>query len=154
MEPATAELRIAYELNYEALFKLALLLTGRRQDAEDVVHEVFVSAGKRLSAIPDSEWRSYLRASVVNRWHNRYRHHLVELRHQPDPPPARPGFEEAAVMWEAVAHLAPRQRACLVLRYYEDLSVRETAALLGCSVGTVKSQTSRALDRLRQEWDA
>ena len=49
----------------------------------------------------------------------------------------------------ALARLPGRQRACVVLRYFEELDVRETAALLGCSEGTVKSQTSRALDSLR-----
>ena len=58
----------------------------------------------------------------------------------------------AAVM-SALADLPPRQRACVVLRYYEDLSVADTAAALGCSEGTVKSQTSRALVSLRSMFD-
>ena len=57
-----------------------------------------------------------------------------------------------AVM-SALADLPPRQRACVVLRYYEDLSVADTAAALGCSEGTVKSQTSRALDSLRSVFE-
>lgn len=54
-----------------------------------------------------------------------------------------------AALLAALAELPPRQRACVVLRYFEDLSVADTAAVLGCSQGTVKSQTARALDRLR-----
>jgi RNA polymerase sigma factor (sigma-70 family) len=53
----------------------------------------------------------------------------------------------------ALAQLPPRQRACVVLRYFEDLSVEATAALLGCSEGTVKSQTSRALFSLRSMFE-
>jgi len=51
-------------------------------------------------------------------------------------------------MWKAVLQLPTRQRACVVLRYYEDLTERETAAVMGCSVGTVKSQSAKALARL------
>ena len=53
----------------------------------------------------------------------------------------------------ALADLPPRQRACVVLRYFEDLTVADTAAALGCSEGTVKSQTSRALDSLRSMFE-
>lgn len=58
-----------------------------------------------------------------------------------------------ATLMAALADLPPRQRACVVLRYFEDLSVAETAAVLGCSDGTVKSQTSRALDALRVDFE-
>ena len=54
------------------------------------------------------------------------------------------------MLWQQVCGLPPRQRTALVLRYYEDLSEAETAELMGCSVGTVKSQVSTALDKLRE----
>jgi len=60
---------------------------------------------------------------------------------------------DRAVLRSAVLRLPRRQRACVVLRYYEDLPEREVASLLACSIGTVKSQTSRALARLRKEFD-
>ncbi len=52
-------------------------------------------------------------------------------------------------LWRAVLSLAPRQRVAVVLRYYEDLTERQTASVMGCSIGTVKSTVARALDRLR-----
>ena len=58
-----------------------------------------------------------------------------------------------AALMAALADLPPRQRACVVLRYFDDLSVADTASALGCSEGTVKSQTSRALDSLRSMFE-
>jgi len=71
------------------------------------------------------------------------------------PEPAGPGrdvyaaYEQHDELWRAVLTLPPRMRAALVLRYFEDLPEAEVAGILGCSVGSVKSQTSRGLDRLR-----
>ena len=60
-------------------------------------------------------------------------------------------IENRETLWGAIRRLPVRQRACVVLRYYEGLTEKETAEVLGCSVGTVKSQTSRALSHLRKE---
>jgi RNA polymerase sigma-70 factor (sigma-E family) len=62
-------------------------------------------------------------------------------------------LDARSALVEALRVLAPRQRACVVLRYFEDLPVREVAQLLGCTEGTVKSQTSRALETLRRSLD-
>lgn len=78
-----------------------------------------------------------------------------------DPDVGRPSTEDVAAavtdraaLMAALAGLPPRQRACVVLRYFEELDVRETAAALGCSEGTVKSQTSRALTALRSVFES
>jgi len=60
---------------------------------------------------------------------------------------------DRATLLQMMAELPPRQRACVVLRYFDDLSVADTARALGCSEGTVKSQTARALDRLRSVFE-
>ncbi len=69
----------------------------------------------------------------------------------PDEVSALAAFEERDAMWREISKLPARQRACLVLRYYEDLPDGEIAGLLGCRIGTVKSQSSRALAKLRKE---
>jgi RNA polymerase sigma-70 factor (sigma-E family) len=149
-------LEAAYHAHYVALLRLATLLTTRGDLAEDLVQEAFVKAAGSLARLSLDEAKPYLRTTVLNLWRNRLRRRSLERRQRPGPDvaTATPGFEEAAAMWDAVGQLPPRQRACLVLRFYEDLPVEETAELLGCSPGTVKSQTSRAIERLRQEWNA
>lgn len=63
------------------------------------------------------------------------------------------GHAERDEVLEALRALGPRQRACIVLRYYEDLSIEQTAEILGCSEGTVRSQASRGLEALRKAID-
>lgn len=111
-------------------------------------------AATTIARLPDDEIRPYLRTTVMNLWRNRLRRLAIELRHREDRPGEvdSPGFEERDALWRSIRSLPPRQRACVVLRYYEDLTEQETAATLGCSVGTVKSQTSRALSRLRRRF--
>jgi RNA polymerase sigma factor (sigma-70 family) len=122
---------------------------------EDIAQETFVRAALRIPDLQAAEVVPYLRRVALNVYRNSVRRLAIEARLRPSPaestqdPSAR--VDERTVVWEALAGLPARQRACVVLRYYEDLSERETATLLQCSVGTVKSQTNRALAKLRRE---
>lgn len=151
-EVVTDSLRLAYEAHYRPLLRLCVLVTGRRETAEDLVQEAFVRVAGRLGGLGDEEIGPYLRAAALNLWKNRLRRLAVERRRPTQRAPRDElAFEEKDEVWAAVRRLPARQRACLVLRYFEDLTEGETADLLGCSVGTVKSQTSRAIERLRRE---
>ncbi len=142
----------AYELHATALLRLCVLLAGRRDVAEELVQETFTRAAGALNDHEPDAVRPYLRTVAWNLWRNRLRRMAVEQRLRVTSTPREEiSFEERDALWAAIRHLPPRQRACVVLRYYEDLSERETAETLRCSVGTVKSQTSRALERLRKE---
>jgi RNA polymerase sigma-70 factor (sigma-E family) len=153
---AQEALRAAYEEHYVPLLRLCILLSGDRQVAEDIVQDAFVRVTPRIEEVPTDHLASYLRRVALNLWKNRLRSLTRERRardrtgivHVTDPI-----GEDRAALWAAVLRLPKRQRACLVLRYYEDLPEREVAALLRCSIGTVKSQTSRALTRLRKEFE-
>jgi RNA polymerase sigma-70 factor (sigma-E family) len=150
-------LRAAYEEHYVSLLRLCILLSGHRQVAEDIVQDAFVRVALRIGEVPAENMGPYLRSVAVNLWKNRLRSLTRERRARDrsainsvtDPI----GREDRVALRSAVLRLPNRQRACLILRYYEDLPEREVASLLGCSIGTVKSQTSRALARLRKEFE-
>jgi len=148
-------LRDVFVRHYEALLRLCLLLTGRLDVAEDLSQETFARALVRVGKLPENEQFPYLRATASNVWKNSLRRLALERRHRTTAPRDEDlsSLEEHDVLWRAIQRLPVRQRSCIVLRYYEDLSERQTSAVLGCSVGTVKSQTSRALVRLRKELD-
>jgi RNA polymerase sigma-70 factor (sigma-E family) len=135
---------------YAALLRTAYLLTGNHHDAEDLVQTALVKAvgvWRRIEDRPDAYVRRILVNENVSRW-RRHRGREVLTDRTPDAVVPDPG-PEALAMREALATLAPRQRAVVVLRYYEDLTERETAEVLGVAVGTVKSQARDALARLR-----
>jgi RNA polymerase sigma-70 factor (sigma-E family) len=144
-----------YEAHAGDAVRLAYLLTGDRALAEDLVHEAFVRLFGRFRDLrnPDA-FAAYLRTAVVNLSRSHFRRRRVERTYlegqgrRPEPA-GDPG--ERQEMWEALQRLRPRQRAAIVLRYYEDLSEAQTADVLGCAVGTVKSLVSRGIDRLRTE---
>ncbi len=148
-------LRVAFEQHYVRMLGLAVLLTHSRENAEDLVHDTFVSAAVRIRELDDGEVGPYLRRSLVNHWKKSLRRKAVERRFQAAIPHSRLGerddLDDRDLLWRAIRSLPGRQRACVVLRYYEDLSERDTADVLGCSIGTVKSHTSRAISRLRKE---
>ena len=135
---------------YRALLRTAYLLTGNHHDAEDLVQTALVKAvgaWHRIEDAPDAYVRRILVNENVSRW-RRHKGREVLV----DAPPEQVSSDapdDSLALRQALATLAPRQRAVLVLRYYEDLTERETADVLGIAVGTVKSQARDALARLR-----
>ena len=138
------------------LLGFAFLLTGNRHDAEDLVQQALLRTAARWRAARQSP-AGYSRTVVLNLVRDRWR---AQQRQQPETPSLDltelPSAVDAAavvldrqVLLDACRLLPLQQRAVLVLRYWEDRSVEETAAVLGCTSGTVKSQTHRALARLR-----
>jgi len=133
-----------------ALLRTAYLLTGSRDDAEDLVQVALIKAvphWKRIADQPEPYVRKILARESVSRWRRR-RWREVPSDDLPETPVDGPA-EDRVELQRALARLAPRQRAVIVLRYYEDLTEAETARVLGISVGTVKSQARDALARLR-----
>ncbi len=137
-----------------ALLRTAFLLTGgHEQDAEDLVQTALVKvvpAWSRIRGNPEPYVRRIMVHENVSRWRWRRRRPEVLTDTLPERPAAASDrLGEDDELRRALAVLAPRQRAVIVLRYYEDLTERETAQLMGISIGTVKSQARDALTRLR-----
>jgi RNA polymerase sigma-70 factor (sigma-E family) len=133
-----------------ALLRTAYLLTGSHEDAEDLVQVALVKAvphWKRIADHPEPYVRKVLARESVSRWRRR-RWRELSTDQVPETHVDGPAADRVELQ-RALARLAPRQRAVIVLRYYEDLTETETARLLGISVGTVKSQARDALARLR-----
>jgi RNA polymerase sigma-70 factor (sigma-E family) len=136
---------------HTALLRFAHVLAGDPHTAADLVQDALVRAGMswhRILRQEDPE--AYLRRTIVNlnlnRWRRARRERLVDSVPETgrDDPPAR---DDA--IWAALSKLSRAQRTVLVLRFYEDMSQAQIAALTGCSIGTVKSNNARAMDNLR-----
>lgn len=137
---------------YAELLRFARALTGSPEDGADLLHDALAStlrAWRRVESHGDPE--GYVRRTMVNRnislWRRRSRER-ERLSLAPDPPLAA-DHEWRLSVWSAIRALPPRQRTVVALRFYEGLSVSEVAALIGCSDGTVKSQTAKAVAKLR-----
>ncbi|MEU5820696.1 RNA polymerase sigma-70 factor (sigma-E family) [Streptomyces sp. KhCrAH-43] len=142
------------------LLRAARSLTANPSDAEDLLQTALTKTYVAWDRIEDHRaLDGYVRRALLNTRTSQWRKRKVdefacdELPEQeavPGPDPAeRQSLHDA--MWRAVLKLPARQRAMVVLRYYEDLSEAQTAEVLGVSVGTVKSAVSRALGKLRQD---
>jgi RNA polymerase sigma-70 factor (sigma-E family) len=148
-----------YAAHAERTGRLAFLLTGDRELARDLAQEAFARLVTRLAGLRKAEAvDAYLRRSVVNLARNHWRRLGRERTFLRREGPAiacatvsQPEVADREAVWEALSRLPYRQRAALVLRFYEDLSERQTASTLGCAVGTVKSLVSRGLESLRSE---
>lgn len=139
-----------------ALLRTAYLLTGNRADAEDLLQTTLAKTYLSWQRIRDrGALDGYVRRVMVNAQTSVWRRHRPEASYEvvPDLLPGRDAHADADLhdaLWN-MASLPRKQRAAVVLRYYEDLSEAETARVLGVSVGTVKSSTSRALASLRAD---
>ncbi|WP_121252805.1 SigE family RNA polymerase sigma factor [Nocardioides ferulae] len=134
-----------------ALLRTAYLLTGGHHDAEDLVQVALlkvVPKWRRIADDPDAYVRRVLVNENVSRWRGR-RWREVHTDRVPERAADTEPTDDRLVLRQALAGLAPRQRAVIVLRYFDDLTERETASVLGISVGTVKSQARDGLARLR-----
>ena len=144
----------------QALARLAYLLTGDRDEAEDLLQNALAKVYRhwdRVSAVelPDA----YVRRILVNERNSGWRR-MLRRRETPSShvleviePSGAPGSDPSVGidLWRQVQTLPRQQRAAVVLRYYEDLTEAQTAEILECSVGTVKSHTSRAIAALRSK---
>jgi RNA polymerase sigma-70 factor (ECF subfamily) len=147
-------LRNAFDDHSARLLRLCVLLLGRREGAEDLMQDSFVRLASRVGGLDREAVWPYLRRIAVNLANDRFRRAALDLRVRLATRPTEldhPDIGLAHEVWEAVRRLPLRQRACVVLRYYEDMTERDIAAALRCSPGTVKSATSRAMGRLRKE---
>ena len=138
----------------DALLRTAYLLTGDHHEAEDLVQTTLLKVVPRWNRIgdrPEQYVRTVLARESVNRWRRR-RWREVSTYVLPETVQHEGSdIEDRLTLLEDLRRLSPRQRAVLVLRYFDDLSEADTAAVLGISVGTVKSHSREALARLRHQ---
>jgi RNA polymerase sigma-70 factor (sigma-E family) len=150
-----AELREFVAARGAALSRAAFLLTGNHQAAEDLVQDTYVVMVQRWNEAKQVDPEAYVRRILYSRFVDGWRRRrLVELPWAAPPDVPDVDLVDAATdrmtLQAALARMTPRQRAVLVLRFYEDLTECQAAAVLGISPNTVKSQTRVALQRLRE----
>ena len=157
-EPAAWEpLVLAHQ---EAVFRLAYLIVGDPDEAEDVAQETFVRAWTSLSRFDRSRplrpWLLRITANLANNWRRSAARYLSALVRGARAETPGSGVEEKSAqaiesreLWRAIRRLTPSDQRILYLRYFMELSVAETAEALQMAEGTVKSRSARALERLR-----
>lgn len=143
------------------LLRAARSLTANPCDAEDLLQTALTKTYVAWDRIEDHRaLDGYVRRALLNTRTSQWRKRKVDefaCEELPEPAPVQAAADPAErqalhdAMWQAVTRLPARQRAMVVLRYYEDLSEAQTAEVLGVSVGTVKSAVSRALGKLRED---
>ncbi len=143
--------------NLPRLLRYAVMLTGERELAQDLVQDVMVKAHRHWDKVSGAEHpERYVTRMVTHaflswrrRWSVRHIQHVAELPERSSGEDFAAGIAAREEMWQRLAKLPARQRAVLVLRYYERLSDAEIAELLECKPGTVRGYAHRALATLR-----
>lgn len=161
-ESDEADFAELYASVWHHLFRVCFAISGDAGRAEDAVQSALAKAyasWRRVSAADHPE--AYVRRMAVNEalgvqrrgwWRSERPGQVPDVAGPPDS--GEQALVDRAELWDGLIALAPRQRAVLVLRYYEDLSEQQIADVLGCSTGTVKSQASDALATLRRRYTA
>jgi RNA polymerase sigma-70 factor (sigma-E family) len=150
-----------FEQHYDGLCDLATMILGDAATGEEIVMEALLKTFPGWGRIRDkSRANVYLRRAVINLCRSRIRRKIIEgrvnaiahRREEMRPPPWTVDTHETArEVWQAVRELPTRQRACIYLRYVEDLPEGDIAEIMDCSVGTVRSQLSRARSKLEAQ---
>ncbi|MEA5360841.1 SigE family RNA polymerase sigma factor [Amycolatopsis sp., V23-08] len=155
MHDRDREFRAYFEARAAVVRRTAFLLCGDWHWAEDLAQTALAKVYQHWGQLDRSgQVDAYVRKVLVrtvideSRWRRRRPETVVDV--VPEVAEAVTGLEEAMDVRHALAALPPKQRAAVVLRYWEDLPVAATAAALGCSEGTVKSQVSKGLGALRR----
>jgi RNA polymerase sigma-70 factor (sigma-E family) len=152
-----SRLEALYDAHIANAVRLAYLLTSDRYLAEDLAQDAFVRVSGRFVDLRSPEaFGAYLRRTIINLSHGYFRRLRVE-RSYIEREKRRPSSDDAALpdiegrdeLMAALDRLSPRQRTAVVLRYFEDLSEQQTADVMGCSVGAIKSLVNRAMGSLR-----
>ncbi|PPK69489.1 sigma-70 family RNA polymerase sigma factor [Actinokineospora auranticolor] len=143
---------------YDQLLRYAIMLTGRRWDAEEIVQEALLRCLRRWRRVPADNAVAYVRKAIYHEFLRVARRKpqvpLDELAEQLDLEDFAPAVVARDHVLVVLQQLPPRQRAAVLARVVLDLSEAQTAVELDCSVGTVKSLTSRGMARIRQLWAA
>jgi RNA polymerase sigma-70 factor (sigma-E family) len=159
LEPERGAMAELYARYVPGGIRLAYLLTGDRHRAEDLAQEAFIRCVGRFRHLrAHAAFDAYLRRAIVNLHTSTIRRRTTErewLRREGPRVAAQTSSQRdvgtQTDLWQALATLPARQRAALVLRYYEDLSERDTADVLGCSLAAVKSLVARGGEALRAQ---
>ncbi|MGI8774610.1 MAG: RNA polymerase sigma factor [Actinomycetota bacterium] len=152
----TATLEVLFDEHASSAIRFAYFLTSDRDLAEDVVQEAFVRVASRFGRTSQpNNFRAYLNKSILNlaKGNTRRRQREREKIQRLDRAELTSGsgeIPEKDLLWECLMALPERQRAVIFFRFYEDLSLFETARILECSTSSVKSRTYRALKSMRR----
>jgi RNA polymerase sigma-70 factor (sigma-E family) len=157
-EPADADFATFVRTHSTALLRAAVLLTGDRVDAEELVQDTMVRLFPKWRQVQAADVPlAYVRRSLTNNFLNGRRRRSAQDLLLAEPPERgyEPGFDQQLsdrdLVRDLLDGLSAKQRAILVLRYYEDLDDIEIASMVGCRRGTVRSIISRSLSQLRTE---
>lgn len=137
-----------------SLLRFAYFVAGDRALAEDLVQDAFIRIYRAGGRVEHDGFQTYARRAVANLARSRFRRGLSERRAHSLLPRASESTTSVDVetrdeVWAVILTLSPQQRACAALKYYEHLSEKEIAYVLGISIGSVKKQLSRAIEKCR-----